>query len=98
MLAEILILKIYQGAMIVCVPMFILLFLRNLRACLICYALSLLLCVLVSHNLIFEIEYLFIRPRAIFFYALIFMSVYSYRARLFPLSSVILSTGQKMSN
>jgi hypothetical protein len=80
----------FLGAIIICFPMLIVLFVKNLRACLICYAFSLLLFVFFGYALSYKTEYLFIRPRAIFFYALIFMSVYSYRARLFPLSSVII--------
>jgi hypothetical protein len=89
-LAQMLIFKIYQGAIIVFLPMVFLLFLRNLRACLICYALSLLLYVLVSNNIFDEIERLLTNPRRLLIYSLIFMTVFSYRTRLFPLSSVII--------
>ncbi|MFT5647392.1 MAG: hypothetical protein ACI976_002082 [Aureispira sp.] len=89
-LAQMLIFKIYQGAIIVFLPMVFLLFLRNLRACLICYALSLLLYVLVSNNIFDEIEHLLTNPRRLLIYGLIFMTAFSYRTRLFPLSSVII--------
>lgn len=96
-LTKILIWKIYEGAMIVFVPMFVLLFLRNLRACLICYALSLVLYVLVSTDIFYKIEHLLTNFNFLLFYGLIFMTVFSYRVQLFPMSEVLIKLRYRLA-
>lgn len=80
----------FLGAIIICFPMLIVLFVKNLKVCLICYAFSLLLFAFLGYTLSYRTEYLFIRPRFILFYILIFMSAYSYKTRFFPLKEVVI--------
>jgi len=83
-------LAIDMGAIVVFVPILGLLFLRNLRACLICYLLSSLLFLLILSTDFRWIGSLFFSSNFLLSYALIFMSAITYRARLFPLNKVII--------
>jgi hypothetical protein len=96
-LTRLLVWKINEGAMIVFLPMFFLLVLRNLRACLICYALSLLLYIFVSNNIFHEIKYRFINYKFLLFCSLIFMTAFIDRVRLFPLSTMIIKLRYRLS-
>jgi hypothetical protein len=81
--------KIAEGVGLVFIPMIMVLFVKNLRTCLICYALSLVSYVLFSRNVFDRIESLLTSPYLLVIYSLIFMTAFSYRARLFPLNKVI---------
>jgi hypothetical protein len=82
-------LVIDTGTMLVFVPMFVFFFLRNFKACLICYVLSyLLLFVLTLNSTLNHIISLFTNSIFLLFCALLFMTVFSYGRRLFPLSQV----------
>jgi hypothetical protein len=82
--------KITEGVGVVFIPMIIVLLVKNLRACLICYALSLVLYLLSSHSILDQIESLLTSPTLLVIYSLIFMSGISYRAKLFPLKEVVI--------
>lgn len=78
-----------NGTMLVFIPMFILLFLRNFRTCLICLVLSyLLLFFLTLHASFDDINSLFTRSDLLLFYTLIFMNIFSYIRRFLPLKEV----------
>lgn len=80
---------IANGRLLVFVPMFVLFFLRNFKACLICYLLSYLLLLVLALNCTFnDIISLFTNPFSILFYGLLFMTVFSHRKKFFPLSRV----------
>lgn len=82
--------KIAEGGFLVFYPMMMVLYAQNLRRCLIYYAFSLLLFVFISHDVFTKIEYLLTSPSLLVIYSLIFMTVFSYRARVSPLKEVVI--------
>jgi hypothetical protein len=81
---------VLQGGGFVFFPMIMVLYAQNLRRCLIYYAFSLLLFVFIAQDFFTKIEYLFTSLNLILIYSLIFMTAFSYRARLFPLKEVVI--------
>jgi hypothetical protein len=78
-----------SGVIILCfLPLGMLLFTPDLKKCLSYYALSLFLFLVVMKDLVNINDSLLTSPSILFICIPIFMSLYSYRTRLFPLSDV----------
>lgn len=88
---------IQQGKTLVFLPIVVLLFVSNLRTCLICYALSLLLFILDSGSVWENLKFLFTYHRFLIVLILIFMSIFPYRRMLFPLKEVIIKLHYRLA-